>query len=272
MDNFFKSIVQFFLKRFAKIYLRRAKPAVIVVAGTTGRHWAKEAIAEVLEENFFSARANKKNFNAEIGLPLSILDLPSGEGDFLKWLRVLLQAAEKAFFTKRKLQPPEHLVLEMAINRPDDMDYLLSIIKPQVVVFTAITMIYPENFEDLDEIFLEYKKLIEKLPRRGLAVLNADDERIIKLKESARCETITYGMNNNEADYSAKNIRKMVDGQIFTLSVSGRLSQGQQVMVFPRQTLLKRKEYAPIKISRFGRHHIYSKIIQKIIADKLCSQ
>lgn len=269
MNNFFKIIVQFFLKRFAKIYLRRAKPAVIVIAGTTGRHWAKEAITEILEENFFSARANKKNFNAEIGLPLSILDLPSGEGDFRKWLGVLRQAAEKAFSTKRELQFPDYLVLEMAIDSPDDMDYLLSIVKPQIAVFTTITMIYPENFEDLDEIFLEYKKLIKNLPRNGLAILNADDERIVKLKESARCRTITYGIKDNEADYSAKNIRKLTDGQSFTISVSGRLNQGQQPIVFSGQKPLKRKESAPLKISRFGNHHIYSKIIQKAIADQL---
>lgn len=269
MDNFSKSLVKFFLKWFAKIYLRRIKPRVIVIAGTTGRHWVKEAIAEVLEENFFSARANKKNFNAEIGLPLSILDLPSGEGDFWKWLRVLRQAAGKAFSAKRELQFPDYLVLEMAIDSPDDMDYLLSIVKPQIAVFTTITMIYPENFEDLDEIFLEYKKLIKNLPRNGLAILNADDERIVKLKESARCQTITYGIKDNEADYSAKNVRKLVDGQSFTLGVSDRLNRGQQSIVFPSRTPLKRKEGVSLKINRFGKHHIYSKIIQKMIADHL---
>ena len=60
MINFFKRVVQFKLKWCAKIYLWRTKPKVIVIAGTTGRHWIKEAVKEVLEEKNFSVRVNEK--------------------------------------------------------------------------------------------------------------------------------------------------------------------------------------------------------------------
>ncbi|MEK7114516.1 MAG: hypothetical protein AAB832_00410, partial [Patescibacteria group bacterium] len=92
MINFFKRVVQFKLKWCAKIYLWRTKPKVIVIAGTTGRYWIKEAVKEALEEKNFSVRVNEKNFNAELGLPISILGLSSGNGDFWRWLKILWQA------------------------------------------------------------------------------------------------------------------------------------------------------------------------------------
>jgi len=243
MTDIFKRVVQFKLKWFAKIYLWRIKPYVIVVAGTVGRHWIKEAVKESLTEKNFSVRANKKNFNAEIGLPLSILDLPSGEGSFSNWIKILWLAMRKVFSPKLKSKPfDEFLVLEMAIDRPANMNYLLSIVKPGTVVLTAVTMIYRENFEDLDEIALEYRRLIKALPRNGLAILNFDDERIMGLARRANCRIITFGLKEG-ADFTAKNIQKISDGQKFEI---GGLRQS-------------------VKINRFGKHHLYAALVKEII-------
>lgn len=231
MNNIFKIIIQFFLKWLAKIYLWRVQPYVIIVAGTTNRHWIKEAVIEELKNKGLSVRGNRKNFNAEIGLPLSILDLPSGEGSFSGWLGILYKAL-KIILSPYK---SAHIVLEMAIDRPEDMDYLLSIVRPNAVILTTITMIYRENFEDLGEIALEYRELVKALPKDGLLLLNFDDQRIKDLAKFASCRALTYGLNEG-ADYWAKNIKKITMGQQF--EING----------------------AFIKINRFGKHHIYAKI------------
>jgi len=241
MNNLLKLIIQFFLKWFAKIYLWRIKPHTIIVAGTTGRHWIKEAAADALKEKNFPVRTNKKNFNAEIGLPLSILNLPSGEGSFCQWLGVLWQAAKKSFRSKQAVSK-EFLVLEMAIDRPENMNYLLSVVKPQGVILTTITMIYAENFENLDEIALEYKKLIKSLPWNGLTILNFDDERVKNLAKFSRNRVVTYGFKEG-ADFRAKEIKKTLAGQEFKLT--DRL----------------------IEINRFGGHHIYAALVREIIKE-----
>ena len=233
MTDIFKRVVQFKLKWFAKIYLWRIKPYVIVVAGTVGRHWIKEAVKESLTEKNFSVRANKKNFNAEIGLPLSILNLPSGEGSFSSWLKIILQAIK--LITNYQLPITNYLILEMAIDRPEDMNYLLSIVRPNIAILTTITMIYRENFEDLSEIALEYRKLVRALPKDGLLLLNFDDQRIKDLAKFASCRVLTYGLSEG-ADYQAKNIKKITAGQQFEI------------------------KGVPVKINRFGNHHVYAKI------------
>ncbi len=242
MENIFKIIIQFLLKWLAKIYLWRFGPYVIVVAGATNRHWIKEAIIEALEEKGLKARGSQKNFNAEIGLPLSILGLPSGERSFKQWLKIFFKAVK--IIAKYQFLTANYLVLELAIDRPDNMDYLLSIVKPNAVALTTITMIYRENFEDLDEIALEYQKLVKALPSDGLLFLNFDDERIRDLAKFASCRALTYGLNDG-ADFQAKNIRKVINGQKFEIYCP----RGSASV--PCKSAL---------IERFGKHHIYAKI------------
>ncbi len=247
MNNFFKNIVQFFLKWCAKIYLWRIKPHPIIIAGTTGQYWIKEAVNAALKEKNFPIRMNKKNFNAEIGLPLSILNLPSGEGSFWQWLKILREALKVAFKTKAPMLK-EFLVLEMATDRPEGINYLLSIVKPKTLILTTITMIYAENFENLDEIALEYKRLIKALSRNGFAILNFDDERIKNLANETEKRIISYGFSA-EADYQAVNVKKIVNGQELEIKIK------------PLSIV------RPIKINRFGTHHIYAALVKEIIKE-----
>ncbi len=254
MINFFKRIVQFKLKWFAKIYLWRTKPKVIVIAGTIGRHWIKEAVKEVLEDKNFLVRTNKKNFNAEIGLPLSILDLSSGKKSFWQWLKILWLAFKKvAVFSKIKLSP-NYLVLEMAINAPENMNYLTSIVKPDVVILTTITMIYAENFENLDEISREYGELAKVLSWNGILILNNDDLRIKELGKYFDGKVITFGFSDG-SQYKAVSVSKIADGQKFKIEVKQ-----------------KEKEILNVKINRFGQHHIYAELVRAIIKDNFSAE
>jgi UDP-N-acetylmuramyl pentapeptide synthase len=180
--------------------------------------------------------------------------LPSGEGNFWGWFAILFQSLKKVFNRKLKRKPfGEFLVLEMAIDRPANMKYLLSIVKPEIAIFTTITMIYQENFENLDKIALEYGKLIKSLPWNGLAILNFDDERVRNLAETAKGRVITYGLKEG-ADFRAKDIKKTVNGQQFKLSIGKNFRQDQLIIPI-------------IKINRFGSHHIYAAVVKEIIKE-----
>lgn len=251
-DKISKKIVMFFLKWLTRIYLWLHKPYVIVISGTTGRFWIKEKVVEALKEREFNVRANKKNFNAEIGLPLSILNIPSGERSFSKWMKVIWKALKilvESFRKSNREWVSEYLVLEMAIDRPENMRYLLSIAKPNLVILTTITMVYQENFESLDEIAREYKYLVKALPWNGVLVLNNDDERVKKLEKNHDGKTITYGFNNG-AHFKAYNLKKVTDGQEFKIEI-----------------IKKEKEIINAKINRFGRHHVYAELVREIILE-----
>lgn len=252
IENFSKSIVMFLLKWLTKVYLWLHKPYVIVISGTTGRFWAKEKVVEVLKERNFNVRANKKNFNAEVGLPLSILNIPSGERSFSKWMKVIWKAVKllvESFKKSNREWASEYLVLEMAIDMPEDMGYLLSIVKPNFVILTTITMAYQENFENLDEIAKEYQALVKTIPWNGALVLNNDDERVRDLEQYYEGKVITYGFKDG-SQFRAFNVKKIEDGQQFKIEIQR-----------------KEKEIESAKINRFGRHHIYAELIKEVIKE-----
>ncbi|TAK96762.1 UDP-N-acetylmuramoyl-tripeptide--D-alanyl-D-alanine ligase, partial [Patescibacteria group bacterium] len=103
----------------------------------------------------------------------------------LKWLWVL--ATPGRYY-------PEILVLELGVDRPSDMHYLLSFIRPTVGVVTNISSSHLEFFHDLDNIAKEKGELIEALPADGLAVLNADDTRVRAMAKRSNAPVQTFGL------------------------------------------------------------------------------
>src|SRR3990172_3913999 len=102
------------LKAMAFLILKKYNPRIISITGSVGKTSTKEAVFAVLASKF-RVRKNEKNYNNEIGLPLTIIGAESGKSSawgwflvFLKWLVVLVFPVEY----------PEVLILEMGADRP----------------------------------------------------------------------------------------------------------------------------------------------------------
>ena len=68
---------------------------------------------------------------------------------------------------------------------------------------------YFKNFENIKNAFRKYVQLI---PNDGVTVLNSDDKNCLELKNFTNAKVITYGLENEDADYIAKNIEFDNDG------------------------------------------------------------
>ena len=62
---------------------------------------------------------------------------------------------------------------------------------------------YYKTFENIVKTFNKFASLLDE---NGLLVTNADDENCLKLKNYTKGKFITYGIQNQNADYVAKNI------------------------------------------------------------------
>jgi len=245
MKHFFKKIIQYYLKLLTKFVLWRHRPFVIAVAGTTNKTTVKEYILKFLREKYGEkeVRGNPRSYNTEIGLPLAILYLESGESSILKWLKILVQAKIEAIFGRNF---PSKLVLELGVEKKGDMEYLLEMVRPSWVVVTNIEGSYSDAESNLDDIFEEMKLLAKKLPSSGKLILNFDDERVKKLAEFSLSEKISYGFSDG-ADARATNLKTTVQGQTFEFSFRGKKES--------------------VEIKKYGRHNVYAWMIAKIVKE-----
>ncbi|MCG2690768.1 hypothetical protein L6249_01715, partial [Candidatus Parcubacteria bacterium] len=130
-----KKIIQFKLKILAKMILAKYKPDVIGITGSVGKTSAKEAVYTALASKF-NARRNIKNYNNEIGLPLTVIGVDSPGKSIFGWSAVFLKALKLILI--KDVNYPRILILEMGVDRPGDMDYLNSIVKCKIGIVTLI--------------------------------------------------------------------------------------------------------------------------------------
>ena len=198
MVNLLRKILKF----FAKNILQKYHPEIIGITGSVGKTSTKEAIFNVLSAKFNVQRTDG-NYNNEIGLPLTIIGKKTAGKNIFGWLVIFLSAMKTILIKDKNY--PDILILEMAVDKPGDMDYLLDFIKPTVGVLTRIGPVHLESFKRQEAILEEKGKLIKKLPQNGFAILNYDYKDVLGMCDVTKAKCITYGTEEG-ADVLAKNI------------------------------------------------------------------
>lgn len=237
------------LKALSLSVLWRQKPFVIGITGSVGKTTAKDMIAHILQrhENVW---VTQKNYNNEIGVPLTVLCVERSINSIngvihicIKWLW--------AMCTKKY---PKVLIVEMGVDRPGDMDYLLSIVKPDIAVLTAVSHAHSEFFTSVEDIAQEKQKIVTKMKVTGKAIVNADDKHVISVAKKTHAKIITYG-TSDLAHYSASDIevcfgKHNVTGLSFKLNYKGKV--------------------VPVRLKNvIARHMIYAALSALAVADIL---
>lgn len=201
MKNIFKKILELKLRFFTKAILARYSPEVVAITGSVGKTSTKEAIYTVLASTY-NVRRNLKNYNNEIGIPLTIIGAESGGRSPIKWFIVFLKAIKLILFKDKNY--PNMLVLEMGADRPGDIKYLTSFVPVKVGVVTSVSPVHLEFFETINNIAKEKGILIKTLPKVGHAILNADDKRVNDMKDKTKAQVMTYGLLSHAKIYASE--------------------------------------------------------------------
>lgn len=203
--NQLKTVLRFLARRTLSKY----RPGIIAVTGSVGKTSIKEAIYVVLR-SFRRVRASHENFNNEIGVPLTVLGSWQNISGIFFWPKVITAALGQLIGAAPY---PELLVLEYAADRPGDMDYLLSVARPQIAVVSAVgkVPVHVEFYQNPEAVVEEKSKLIAALPAAGFAVLNADDEAVRTMRGFTGAPAFTYGFGP-EAQMRITNFENRSDG------------------------------------------------------------
>ncbi|MBI4276486.1 hypothetical protein HY629_01455 [Candidatus Uhrbacteria bacterium] len=207
--------------------IRKYQPTIIGVTGSVGKTSTKDAIVTVLAAHGVRVRGSAKNYNNELGVPLTIIGASAQGASLLGWLRVCLRA--KALLIFRDRSYPKVLVLEMAADHPGDIRYLTTMAPPTIGVVTAVSPAHVETLGSLERIAREKATLVAAVPRDGLVVLNGDDTAVAAMRERARGRIRTFGFREEndvsalEAQINARIIQEQthVDGITFKCSHNG---------------------------------------------------
>jgi UDP-N-acetylmuramoyl-tripeptide--D-alanyl-D-alanine ligase len=166
------------------VYENWGKP-VVGITGSAGKTTAKELTAHVLSTAGRRVLKSERNYNNGLGLPLSVLRMVS-EG--------------------RSPEQFDVAVLEMGMSSPThEIQRLCRITPPDIAVELMVAPVHLEYLGTIENIAAAKAELVEGLKPEGTAVLNADDEWVIAMRDKHRGRTITFGIEN-PADVTAVRI------------------------------------------------------------------
>lgn len=109
----------------------------------------------------------------------------------------------KAIQSNNKIGNSEYFILESC-------EYVDSFLEfhPHAEIILNIDNDHLDYFKNLDNIKASFGKFIDKLNQTGVLVINADDKNCLDVINHAKCEIRTYGIENQDAHWIAKNIKK----------------------------------------------------------------
>lgn len=212
MKKYLILFVLSYFRFFAKKALEKNKPFIIGVAGSVGKSSFKNALYAILK-NYDKTLA--LSGNSETGIPLSILDLHVKDYTYKDWLINILKAPFKTGFLKNY----KYLIVEMGIDDPfppKNMDYLLTILQPDIAVNLNVSATHTMQFEKaisnpkrrtlknlIDLIAFEDTKIITKSGCR-VGIYNSDNPFIVKYiekfkKENPNKTLMSFGSNKNDS-------------------------------------------------------------------------
>lgn len=138
---------------------------VIGITGSVGKTSVKDMLAGVLAKRFRTA-ASERSFNNELGVPLTLLNAPTGT---------------------------EVVVVEMGARNVGHIAALCRIAAPTIGLVTRVAAVHTEIFGTIDDVARAKSELVRDLPTSGTAILNATDPRVAAMAAVTEAEVLTFG-------------------------------------------------------------------------------
>ncbi len=217
MKKLLSSFILWYVRFFARLQIQKTHPIIVGVGGSSGKSSLVRLISQALSSTYAVDTTREKN--SETGIPLHILGIHF-EFSYSAWVKVLYLAPLRVLFYKPSF---DVLIAEMGIDspvEPKNMSYLLSIIQPSIGVVTNITEEHSTYFDpfvnERDERFRKQKileltagqetLLLKSLPSTGVAIINRDDQYILRSQKSIDAKHITISTKYPEVTLFAKEV------------------------------------------------------------------
>lgn len=159
---------------------------LLAITGSAGKTTVKEMTASILRQQK-TVLATQGNFNNEIGVPLTLLNIDDSH---------------------------ELAVIELGASSIGEIAYTAALVKPDVAIITNAADAHIEGFGSLNNIVQAKGEIIDALSIDGTVILNIDDLNSYKWIERAdgrRCISFSLDQKSG-ANYYASNYVVNPDG------------------------------------------------------------
>lgn len=128
---------------WASLVLKKWRPRIVVVTGSTG----KTTLFYLLQAQLGEAARFAYDANSTFGIPFDILGLKRKTLQPSEWLALFALAPFKALTFKN--DRPKIYVVEADADRPREAKILAQLLQPEIVLITNIYQTHAVNFDDL---------------------------------------------------------------------------------------------------------------------------
>lgn len=134
--------IAYYFRFFAKIQLKRWKPKIIVVTGSSG----KTTLLHLIESQIQDKAKYSHLANSSYGIPFDILGLKRTNLTLDEWLYLFLLAPFRAF---KKPYKEKLYVVEADCDRPNEGKFLATLLKPKITLWISSSLTHSVNFDYL---------------------------------------------------------------------------------------------------------------------------
>jgi UDP-N-acetylmuramoyl-tripeptide--D-alanyl-D-alanine ligase len=214
--------VQAALGELARAVLDRSPDVTVVgITGSAGKTTTKDLAAQLIEQ-LGPTVAPRGSFNNEIGHPLTVLKI-TGQ--------------------------TRYLLSELAARAIGDITALCAIAPPRLGAVLCVGHAHAGEFGGLEQIAAAKGELPAALPADGVAILNADDERVAAMAARTRARVVFFGRSAG-AEVRAERVRADEVGR-------------------PGFRLVTSTGAAPVQLQLYGEHHVHNALAAAAIAAEL---
>ncbi|AKG74772.1 UDP-N-acetylmuramoyl-tripeptide--D-alanyl-D-alanine ligase [Salinicoccus halodurans] len=177
------------LQMIAKAYLNMVSPKVIAITGSNGKTTTKDMV-ECLLAPYFKVKKTIGNYNNEIGLPLTILQLD---------------------------HDTDISILEMGMDSKGDIDFLSKMTEPDVAIITNVGESHIEKLGSRENIAAAKYEIVNGLKNTGTFIYSRDYPLLEQIVERDVGYTIRTGGLDETNDLQITNVNQTEDGTEFNV-------------------------------------------------------
>ncbi len=192
------------LGAIAKEHKNKISPITVAVTGSVGKTTTKQFISAVFAKKYNTHKTDK-NFNNEIGMPITLLRMPYGS---------------------------QALVLELGMSFKGEISRLSKIAEPDIAVITNVGSSHIENLGSREGIRDAKLEIRDGMKKGSKLILNGDEPLLAGIDGA-----VYVAMDNENAHYRPINIIEKDGGSTFDIVTPDGVVKGFEIKLIGRHNV-----------------------------------